>query len=742
MEQAYSWLIIFSGATIVLLGTFLFAAERELGNKRREFDEFRREQAARPVKPSTEGEPADAHSGAELIAKNTELETERAALSTRLGESEKALAKLQNLQFENRQLQDTTDNLKNQLEISESRLMESAGRVQEAVELNAALQSEITRLKQQLTESETAIETLQSAARHAAKAQSENQELGLENRRLQEEIAKLGHQLESNEERLNATAGQHEEIAERHAQLQTDFAESMRQSDVLTAKNKELLDALDAVSNKLAASEKNVEEFRATQNEERSENQQRQRENDDLNEQLERTRVQLGESTERAQAAAAQNEKLQLETGELKQQLEQRQAAIEELQKATMRLSEIQPELQTVRLENQRLQGELEEQRVQLHSTETRLQESTRKNQEASDRCEHLEAEVGDYKRQLEDSHSKVREIDAAQQRLANVESRETIYREQQEKLEALIVDLERELSEGKNQVQALDETHQRLRETERVCEELAEENRRLGEEVSVWQERLAASEENQRQVNLLRQQLDELRNEHARVLDGNRRAQDKLTGEPMAASHLTAGAGGATIMQSTANTNDHTDERIPTEIAISETKSPDNGLVETLGDPMHFGSGDTAAGIPAANEKEASSLVWASVKQKWRVGAVAATLVVIAGTVAMVFLETTSSTSEESAVARETRTEEYTAAPAAKPRVKATPGLQGTFETIRPTTVYGGPSENAELIASIGAGVKLNVVDSSDGWLEIRSKHGRPPGYIRQGAAVRIGQN
>ena len=89
------------------------------------------------------------------------------------------------MQFENRQLQDTTDNLKNQLEISESRLMESAGRVQEAVELNAALQSEITRLKQQLTESETAIETLQSAARRAAKAQSENQELGLENRRLQ-----------------------------------------------------------------------------------------------------------------------------------------------------------------------------------------------------------------------------------------------------------------------------------------------------------------------------------------------------------------------------------------------------------------------------------------------------------------------------------------------------------------------------------------------------------------------------
>jgi hypothetical protein len=45
-------------------------------------------------------------------------------------------------------------------------------------------------------------------------------------------------------------------------------------------------------------------------------------------------------------------------------------------------------------------------------------------------------------------------------------------------------------------------------------------------------------------------------------------------------------------------------------------------------------------------------------------------------------------------------------------------------------------------LIASIGPGMKLNVVDSSNGWLEIRSKHGRPPGFIRQEAAIKIGQN
>jgi len=44
-------------------------------------------------------------------------------------------------------------------------------------------------------------------------------------------------------------------------------------------------------------------------------------------------------------------------------------------------------------------------------------------------------------------------------------------------------------------------------------------------------------------------------------------------------------------------------------------------------------------------------------------------------------------------------------------------------------------------VVGNIGPGTKLNVVDSSDGWLEIRSKHGRPPGFVRQDAAVRIGQ-
>lgn len=71
MENLYSWLIIFSGATISFLGSFLFISERELKNKRREWDEFRRKRAAVPTNSPTEGFQSESNSTAELIAKTS-----------------------------------------------------------------------------------------------------------------------------------------------------------------------------------------------------------------------------------------------------------------------------------------------------------------------------------------------------------------------------------------------------------------------------------------------------------------------------------------------------------------------------------------------------------------------------------------------------------------------------------------------------------------------------------------------
>jgi Bacterial SH3 domain len=72
----------------------------------------------------------------------------------------------------------------------------------------------------------------------------------------------------------------------------------------------------------------------------------------------------------------------------------------------------------------------------------------------------------------------------------------------------------------------------------------------------------------------------------------------------------------------------------------------------------------------------------------------------------------------------------------------QASPMAWESYEIIQPTRVFSAPSEHSQLVANVEPGTQVNVVNSRNGWLEIRSKHGRPPGFIQKTAAVRIGQN
>lgn len=55
-----------------------------------------------------------------------------------------------------------------------------------------------------------------------------------------------------------------------------------------------------------------------------------------------------------------------------------------------------------------------------------------------------------------------------------------------------------------------------------------------------------------------------------------------------------------------------------------------------------------------------------------------------------------------------------------------------GVYETTRATSVYEGPSLSSRVISQIDGGTRINVVGSTGEWLEVRSKHGNPPGYVR----------
>jgi hypothetical protein len=74
-------------------------------------------------------------------------------------------------------------------------------------------------------------------------------------------------------------------------------------------------------------------------------------------------------------------------------------------------------------------------------------------------------------------------------------------------------------------------------------------------------------------------------------------------------------------------------------------------------------------------------------------------------------------------------------------PPASAAPLLGGTFETIRATGLFTGPSEESALIRTLVAGTKIDVVDARDGWLEVRSRHATS-GFLRQEAAVRVGKH
>jgi uncharacterized coiled-coil protein SlyX len=55
-----------------------------------------------------------------------------------------------------------------------------------------------------------------------------------------------------------------------------------------------------------------------------------------------------------------------------------------------------------------------------------------------------------------------------------------------------------------------------------------------------------------------------------------------------------------------------------------------------------------------------------------------------------------------------------------------------GTYEAIRTTQVHEDPSGSSRVLSKIVAGTRVNVVRSVGDWLEVRSKQGNPPGFVR----------
>lgn len=104
---------------------------------------------------------------------------------------------------------------------------------------------------------------------------------------------------------------------------------------------------------------------------------------------------------------------------------------------------------------------------------------------------------------------------------------------------------------------------------------------------------------------------------------------------------------------------------------------------------------------------------------------------------------------------ARLGRTEEVIQAAEPEPRnpqKEETPGAGGLplpgevgwsgpriYRTIRTTPVFENPSFSSRKVAMIPEETRVRVVGSAGEWLEIRSRHGRPPGFIYREDAVLV---
>ena len=70
-------------------------------------------------------------------------------------------------------------------------------------------------------------------------------------------------------------------------------------------------------------------------------------------------------------------------------------------------------------------------------------------------------------------------------------------------------------------------------------------------------------------------------------------------------------------------------------------------------------------------------------------------------------------------------------AEPLAPPVRARRPAEVGLYEIIRPTTVFEGPDSSSRILSRISGGTEITAVRAVGDWLEIRSKHGNPPGFI-----------
>jgi hypothetical protein len=471
---------------------------------------------------------------------------------------------------------------------------------------------------------------------------------------------------------------------------------------------------------------------------------------------------------------------------------------LEQLETLRAHLNSKESEVTELRWERERLNAELTTLRTPLESNNPYPAAASPNSQ--------TEAEIAALKEQLETSQAKIRDLENAPAQPVDAESSQKAFEELQRSLEVSTSQLQNALAAEQEKNKALEASQMRFMAMELRYQELGETNFQLREENAQHQQKLINQNQLQvERLVILRQRLEELRSKQAEVSEQDRLIQEEIvsmsqlldlapesTQQPASTNAIHYDR--HNILELTGEESAdiaHGDivERTPfgapaSEVRVLHNDSFDKTNGISAEPPHHHSTSLTAAiiaGTPVTSELSRSGLK----KKKRRFGIFPAAMgvLVVGGVLAASFLgkdseQDPSATPNPSGVSTaanmesqpkpaETQSKDgdsidkpIRVAPAiplappvdsriAKVSEKATTAIvksssasSGSYEIIQPTRVLSAPRADSQLIANIEPGTQVNVVGSRDGWLEIRSKHGRPPGFIPKAAAIRTGQN
>lgn len=461
----------------------------------------------------------------------------------------------------------------------------------------------------------------------------------------------------------------------------------------------------------------------------------------------------------------ARNQELQRERAALQDDLQAAHLAIDDLRAERPAIDDRADlaEMQELRSATTQLHSEIDDLRLQLQASEAKLNSASASGSGANERQTQLENSLIDLKQQLEKSQARTRELENSAAPAVDLSAVESRHREETDTLQGRIAELQSRLSASAELSQQIMILEQRASESIKLEQDLRATLRRREEELSQWQERLAVSDEIKNRLVALQPVFDQLVAKQDSLIERQREYRGELESfaQFLSASHdgTLASPRPFDLSKTQTDRNETTPSQlILTPMAASNgddaTRAPDtqsthqvNGDAE-IAPQAKRGFGVFHALIALAVSGALAALFWSQRGDEPVIHAAKPSPIAAPAKQATPEPLPEKATPSNAPAAdtalslnsnADAPVDPKTSVRQAKSR-PAPSAVTGTYEVTRGTRVFAAPNEFARQVGEIEPGLKVNVVDAREGWLEIRSKHGRPPGFIRSDTAARAG--